>query len=342
MKTRGVGWTALAVVAALASTGVSGAAVAAPGPSTQSEHARIIEFWTHARVAQAKPRDFVFDPPSHSFRPTARAGGGGKPGGGGSTTSVLGASWTKGGAVVESTGKVLFSLGGSYYLCSASVVDDSVAGRSIILTAAHCTYDETNGGFAENWTFIPNYDAAPAPLSTSDAGYCDDTKWGCWTAFALVVSNDYATAGGFNDQAVQHDYAFAVVGSGGHENQELDGLVGGQGIQFSLVFGNPVTYLFGYPAAQKYKGNDLVYCSGPLGLDPNTGNSTYRVGCNMTGGSSGGPWFSPFGSPPGEGTLMSVNSYGYSGVTAMHGPQLNSETQGMFGVALGADESVLY
>jgi hypothetical protein len=31
--------------------------------------------------------------------------------------------------------------------------------------------------------------------------------------------------------------------------------------------------------------------------------------------------------------MVSVNSYGYSGVTAMFGPKLNAETQSMFAVA---------
>ena len=69
--------------------------------------------------------------------------------------------------------------------------------------------------------------------------------------------------------------------------------------------------------AGKYKGKDLVYSRGPLGFDPSAGNATYRVASNMTGGSSGGPWFAPFSA--GSGTMVSVNSYGYSGVTAMQG-----------------------
>ena len=117
-----------------------------------------------------------------------------------------------------------------------------------------------------------------------------------------------------------HDYAFAMVGAGGKSGTaQLDSTVGGHPIQFSAVSGGADTYLFGYPAAGKYRGNDLVYCRGPLGFDPNVANATYRVGCNMTGGSSGGGWYTPFGG--GSGTLVSVNSYGYSGITAMHGPE---------------------
>jgi hypothetical protein len=150
-----------------------------------------------------------------------------------------------------------------------------------------------------------------------------------------VVAGGFATAGGFNNQAIVHDYAFAVVGAGGKSGTaQLDTTVGAQPIQFSPVAGGADTYLFGYPAAGKYKGKDLVYCRGPLGFDAGVANATYRVSCNLTGGSSGGPWFSPFAN--GSGTIMSVNSYGYSGVTAMFGPKLNAETESMFTTAASA------
>ncbi len=309
-------------------TSISGAAGAAAQPG-RSEHDRVVAFWTNARVAHAIPRDFDFDPKLRSFRPSAKPAPGG--GGGGVPTTTLGSSWTSGGEVLKTTGKVLFAMGGTYYVCSASVADDTASGRSIILTAGHCAYDETAGAFATNWMFVPDYDSAPAPLNTSGS-FCATTSLGCWTANALVVAGGYAGAGSFNDQAIVHDYAFAVVGAGGKSGTaQLDTTVGGHPIQFSAVSGGTDTYLFGYPAAGKYKGKDLVYSRGPLGFDPSAGNATYRVASNMTGGSSGGPWFAPFSA--GSGTMISVNSYGYSGITAMHGPKLNAETQTMFNTA---------
>lgn len=308
------------------------ARVASPDRSARD---RVVAFWTNDRVAQAIPRDFVLDHARDTFRPAAKPA----PGGSGSSSTTLGSSWTAGGEVLETTGKVLFAMGGVYYVCSASVADDSVSGRSIILTAAHCAYDETGGAFATNWMFVPDYDSAAVSLNTSGS-FCANTSLGCWTASALVVASGYATAGGFNDQAVVHDYAFAVVGAGGKSGTaQLDSTVGGHPIQFSAASGAADTYLFGYPASGRYKGKDLVYCRGPLGFDPLTANATYRVGCNMTGGSSGGPWFTPFGG--GSGTMMSVNSYGYSGITAMHGPMLNTETQAMFGAAASTTTNLI-
>ena len=49
----------------------------------------------------------------------------------------------------------------------------------------------------------------------------------------------------------------------------------------------------------------------------------------MTGGSSGGPWIGGF-SQSGGGTLTSLNSYGYSGLSNMYGPKFNSNTQAVF------------
>lgn len=331
---------AATVAAALVvgTTTLSGATGAAAGEGSQpgrSAHDRVVAFWTNERVARAIPRDFDLDPHSRSFRPSAKPAGGG----GGSSSTTLGSSWTAGGEVLKTTGKVLFAMGSVYYVCSASVADDTVSGRSIILTAAHCAYDETGGAFATNWMFVPDYDTAPASLDTAGS-FCASTSLGCWTASALVAARGYTTAGAFNAQAVVHDYAFAVVGAGGKSGTaQLDATVGGHPIRFSAVSGGADTYLFGYPAAGRYTGKDLVYCRGALGFDPNMANATYRVGCNMTGGSSGGPWFAPFSG--GSGTMMSVNSYGYSGITAMHGPKLNAETQSMFTAAASATTNTI-
>lgn len=327
--------TTLVAALAMLMTMLGTGAFAASDQSDQarSEHQRIVDFWTPERIAQAVPRDFVLDGANWKAKPDnpGKPGGGGGGGGGGST--VTGASWNGGGAVADTTGKVLFALGSSYYVCSGSVATESVSGRSVVVSAGHCVYDETNGQFATNWMFIPDYDSAPAPLDTQ-GNFCAQTEWGCWTASSLVVHEGYATAGGFNDQAVQYDWGFAVMGNGGHANTQLDTTVGSQAISFSSVATGTTVSAFGYPAAQKYKGNDLVYCQGPVGTDPNTSNLTYSVACDMTGGSSGGPWFAPFDNGTGTGTQMSVNSYGYSGVKSMFGPMFNSNTQATWNTAL--------
>ena len=327
---------ALVAFAIIASTMAAGSAAKPVDPgSAAAEHQRIVDFWTNERVAKAIPRDFVKTGPGQ-YAPAAKPDNPGKPGGGGGgggDGSVTGASWNGGGLVADTTGKVLFAMGGSYYVCSASLVTDSKNDRSIVLTAAHCVYDETGGSFATNWMFIPNYDAAPAPLTTSGS-FCDATKWGCWTATALVAHSGYTTAGGFNDQAVVYDFAFAVLRDGGKTSAPADVTIGTQSIAFDSNVAGVNVFAFGYPAAKKFKGNDLVYCAGPTGFDPLTSNTTYRIGCSMTGGSSGGPWMRGFSTSNGSGVLTSVNSYGYSGDNSMYGPKFNSNTEAVFNRAL--------
>ena len=287
----------------------------------RTRHQEIVAHWTPARMAAATPRDFTFDS-ARGFVPLAR------PGGGGTTT---GASWNGGGAIKERSGKVYFEMGAGAYVCSGAVATDTRTATSLVLTAAHCAYDETGEAFATNWLFIPDFDQSPTFT-------CPQTEYGCWTADALVVHEGYATAGGFNTQATLHDFAFAVVGGGGHSGSaQLDTTVGAFNVAipgFSAV--GQTAYAFGYPAAGKYKGNDLVYCAGQIFEDPYNEELTWGLPCGMTGGSSGGPWLSSFNTSTGVGALSSVNSYGYSGVKAMHGPKFNADTQDVYNAAKAA------
>lgn len=300
-----------------------------------SRHEQIVAHWTAARLAAAVPRDFVYDEARGGFvqraRPDRPPGGGG----GGDPATTTGSSWNGGGDIKEATGKVYFEMQGGAYVCSGTVATDAVSGRSLVLTAGHCAYDETNGAFATNWLFIPDFDQAPTFT-------CAQTEYGCWTADALVVHSGYTTAGGFNTQATLHDFAFAVVGAGGKSGTQLDATVP----SFPLSIGGfdsvgDQAYAFGYPAAQKYRGNDLTYCAGGIFEDPYNQELTWGLPCKMTGGSSGGPWLSNFATSGNGGGLSSLNSYGYSGVSAMHGPKFNSDTQDVYNAARTASTNTI-
>jgi V8-like Glu-specific endopeptidase len=282
-----------ALIAALLLTSTLPSVVGARGPMT--EHERILAYWTPERIANARPRDYVMTASGHLV-PNARPGGGG---GGG-------ASWTLNGAIETRSGRVLFHQGNGDWICSASVVNDGSTSDaySIVVTAGHCAYDGADG-WATNWMYIPDFDDAPTYT-------CGNTIYGCWTARALAISQGFYPEG-FGDDTVASDWAFAVVGPGGKSGTaQLDAL-GSYALKTS---GNTVgssVWAFGYPAAGKYHGKDLVYCTGSTSADP-YGAATWGVGCDMTGGSSGGPWLigtltaSQIAS--GSGSVGSVNSYG--------------------------------
>jgi V8-like Glu-specific endopeptidase len=309
------------LIAALVLGGMLPGVVGARTPS--SEHDRILAYWTPERIANAKPKDYVMTA-SGKLVPYAR------PGGGGGSGSSTGSSWTQNGAIETRSGRVLFHQGTGDWICSASVVNDGGTndGYSIVVTAGHCAYDGTDG-WASNWMYFPNFDDAPTYS-------CGSTVYGCWTAEALVISNGFYP-GGFGNNTVTSDWAFAVVGPGGKSNSQLDAL-GSYALKTS---GNTVgssAWAFGYPAAGKYHGKDLVYCNGATVADP-YGAATWGLACDMTGGSSGGPWlvgnFTASQIVSGSGSVGSVNSYGYSGLRYMFGPRFNANTQTTFNAANG-------
>ncbi|MEV4533758.1 hypothetical protein AB0J82_08000 [Asanoa sp. NPDC049518] len=304
---------------ALVAVGLLGTpAQANPSASDRGEDARVLAYWTPARIAHAKVRDYVRTD-AGKMVPNAKPPSGG---------AVTGASWPNGGAIQQRSGRILFSSGGSDWICSGSVVNDGSTsnGYSIVLTAGHCVFDGAEG-WSYNFLYLPNFDAQPSYD-------CATRTDGCWRANLLSAHDDFVPSGFGSNATVRVDYGFARVGLriAGSGTAELDAATGGYGLNTTAVANSVSKWAFGYPAEGKYKGNDLVYCTGPTIDDPN-GAATWGVACNMNGGSSGGPWIYGTTNPAVYTTatlLTSVNSYGYSGLTYMFGPKFNSETQTVF------------
>lgn len=196
---------------------------------------------------------------------------------------------------VKHIGKVFFTLGGANYVCSGNSI--TAANKSTVSTAGHCV-NEGPGAFATNFVFVPAYLNGAAP-------------YGKWTAKALYAPIQWASEGN-----MQYDTGFAVMNT--LNGQTLSDVVGASGIQFNAARG--LSYKsFGYPAASPFNGESLKSCSGTATNDPyNPQFNSQGIPCNMTGGSSGGPWFIGTSS---SGYQNSVNSYGYgSRSTTMYGP----------------------
>ena len=312
---------AVAAIVVLVAVPILAAPVAAGDP-VRSEHERVVSYWTEARMKAARPREMVLDRAGQLVPEPLVANSSG--------LSWPTAGTNQGGAITKLSGRVYFNLGTGMYVCSGSVVTDSNAGISLVLTAGHCVYDHATG-WATNWVFVPQADGLPVVPS------CDTSPRGCWTAQALVAHSRFTTAGGFTGTAARYDYAFAVVGQGGKPGQAQEQLdaAGSLPIAYSGVAKGNLLYAFGYPAAAPYDGTDLVYCSGKIGQDLFNANATWSMVCNMTGGASGGPWLKGFSESTGLGTLASLNSYRYSFSNRMYGPKFSSYTQAVFTYANG-------
>ncbi|MGO4858460.1 trypsin-like serine peptidase [Arthrobacter sp. 2MCAF14] len=205
-------------------------------------------------------------------------------------------------------GKVFFTLGGVNYVCSGNSVTS--ANQSTVSTAGHCL-NEGPGAFASNFTFVPAYLDGAAP-------------YGKWTAKALYTTSQWSSNGN-----IQYDTGFAVMNT--LNGQKLSDVVGASGVQFNAARG--LAYKsFGYPAASPFTGESLKSCSGTAANDPNNPQyNTQGIPCNMTGGSSGGPWFIGTSS---SGYQNSVNSYGYgSNSSNMYGPYWGKVIQGTYQTA---------
>ncbi|MCW8995224.1 MAG: hypothetical protein OQK77_05360, partial [Psychromonas sp.] len=102
----------------------------------------------------------------------------------GSGETVSNAPWNKGEAILNAAGRIYFEMPDdrrmrrwSGYVCSGTVTNDGVTGRSIIITAAHCVYDDANKAFARNVLFIPNQDGTTG--NGTDLN-CSNDPIGCW------------------------------------------------------------------------------------------------------------------------------------------------------------------
>lgn len=303
-----------------AAGGMTADASAAPGRGTAvaGEHRHVVDFWTDERRAGAVPRQVAG--PTPAAKPEGKPGKGGGGGGGddgGGTAVVTGAVWRQGGSVTLTTGKVFFTLGASRYTCSASAV--ATPAGNAVLTAGHCVHAGNGGAFATNWIFYPGWDGAPDP------------DLGAWTATDLFTTEGWAGSGDFDDDA-----GFALVTGGG--SASLAEVLAGRGtVSPAIAFGttDADVHAFGYPAAKKYKGNTLTYCAGPT-VPRYDGHETLALSCDMTGGSSGGPWFSPFANDGAADAIVSLNSYGYASLSnVMFGPIFDGAEQATYTATAG-------
>ena len=225
------------------------------------------------------------------------------------------------------------------YVCSGTVVTDGIAGRSVILTAAHCVYDDANKAFARKVLFIPDQ------TDTTGAGTdlnCSNDPMGCWSPSFGVVDVNYTATTFPNNNA--WDYAFYVVSdTGAHTagfltggGDALDGVAGSMGLSFSQPFhdtndDSDVTYALGY----SYDADpNFMYCAEGMTTINGTIN-WWLPSCGLTGGASGGPWVQPMSG--GSGPIISVNSWGYTNSPGMAGPNFyQSSTSCVFGAATTA------
>ncbi|WP_338710224.1 peptidase [Streptomyces virginiae] len=283
--------------------------IAADAPASfRQQHTQ--GFWTAERMREATPLDVTAVPGARTPVATAAAPTAVAPTAALSAASPTafpqaGGAWTGGGAVVKTSGRVFFTMGSRTASCSGNSITS--ANGSTVMTAGHCV--KYQGAWHTNWVFVPAYNNGSAP-------------YGQWSATKTFATDQWAASEDMN-----MDVGLAVVAP--LNGQTLSQAVGAQGVLFNGGY-NKKMYSFGFPAAAPYDGTKLVYCSGNSGKDFLL-TKDHGLGCNMTGGSSGGPWFQDFNEATGLGTQVSVNSFGYTFLpNRMYGPYLGNEAKAAY------------
>ncbi|MFF5976464.1 trypsin-like serine peptidase [Streptomyces sp. NPDC012769] len=305
---------------ALTTTGTAQAAGPAGHSFTAADQRRAATFWTPDRMRSATPLDLTADPRAlrqvaRSATPTTIAPTTTSSTAAASPSAVsptafpqAGGAWTGGGAVVKTSGRVFFTFQGRTASCSGNAVTSQNA--STVITAGHCV--KYQGSWHTNWVFVPAYANGSAP-------------YGQWTATKTLTTPQWEAS-----EDINYDVAAAVVAP--LDGRTLTSVTGAQGIQFNGGY-NKAMYAFGFPAASPYDGSKLVYCSGNSSKDF-LFSQDHGLACNMTGGSSGGPWFTSFSEATGTGLQVSVNSFGYTFLpNRMFGPYFGNDAQNLYNKA---------
>jgi len=203
-------------------------------------------------------------------------------------------------------GKLFFQIpGDGTYVCSGTVVGSDTL--DVVWTAGHCVTEGDGGGFFTNFLFVPGYDDGVAPR-------------GEWVAEYAVTSTQWK-----NNADLRYDVGALTMASNASDG-EIQEVVGARGISFNQD--TDQTYRsIGHPATAPFNGKYMFYCDSNLGyLDNNRPSpAPMAIGCDMTGGSSGGGWIVE-DETTGEGFVHSVNSYGYVNgyEDTMFGPQMGN------------------
>ncbi|MDX3450774.1 hypothetical protein PV396_02240 [Streptomyces sp. ME02-8801-2C] len=235
-------------------------------------------------------------------------------------------------------GKVFFDAPEGTMVCSATVVADPAhPGKSnLVWTAGHCVHAGKKGGWYRNLAFVPSYNnAGVSSAEVENAPRTEIAPFGVWWADWAQTSDQWIKQGGSTggDGA---PYDFAVI----HVTPEKGG--SGRSLEETVGSALPVDFdapavsrvgsitATGYPAAAPFDGETMYRCQdkpGRLSIvrsDP----TMYRIGCTMTGGSSGGGWVTT--GSDGNPALVSNTSIGPVSSGWLAGPHLGKVAKGVY------------
>ncbi|MDX3616190.1 trypsin-like serine peptidase [Streptomyces europaeiscabiei] len=235
-------------------------------------------------------------------------------------------------------GKVFFDAPEGTMVCSATVVQDPAnPGKSnLVWTAGHCVHAGKSGGWYRNIAFVPSYnDSGMSASELQTATKEQVAPYGVWWGDWAQTSDQWIEQGGKSGgDGAPYDFAVIHVtpeeGSGGKSLEEMVGSALPVDFDAPAVAQVESITATGYPAGAPYDGETMYQCTdkpGRLSLvesDP----TMYRIGCSMTGGSSGGGWVAT--GSDGQPALVSNTSIGPVSAGWLAGPRLGKDAEGVY------------
>ncbi|MDA0713558.1 MAG: hypothetical protein O2897_06185 [bacterium] len=215
----------------------------------------------------------------------------------------------------ESTiGKLFVTIGDHDYVCSASVIRNN-----LLITARHCIYDYETNRWATNVVFYPGYDNG-ANLKLSSSGGWAARQLFTWTSDAESFRYDIAFI-----QTYNYHKTGCASKPGNHQIAEYTGYLG---YKYGGSYEDRHIDVFGYPQSSPFSGRYPYQCE-TIAASFNADN-TFGVGCDFTGGSSGGPWLDQYrlGESGDYNRVTSVTSFkwtGPNGALSINGPEFEED-----------------
>ncbi|MGW2288892.1 trypsin-like serine peptidase [Streptomyces phaeochromogenes] len=235
-------------------------------------------------------------------------------------------------------GKVFFDSPEGTMVCSATVVEDPAhPGKSnLVWTAGHCVHAGKKGGWYRNIAFVPSYNNdAMSATELATATKEEVAPYSLWWADWAQTSDQWIEQGGATGgDGASYDFAVIHVtpekGSGGKSLEETVGSA--LPVDFNAPAVSEVGDITatGYPAAKPFDGETMFQCAdkpGRLSIAESQ-PTMYRIGCTMTGGSSGGGWVAA--GSDGKPALVSNTSIGPVTAGWLAGPHLGTEAKGIY------------
>ncbi|MFI0982862.1 trypsin-like serine peptidase [Streptomyces sp. NPDC021093] len=233
------------------------------------------------------------------------------------------------------SGRLLFDGPEGSMACSATVVKDPAhPGKSnLVWTAGHCVHAGAKGGWYRNIAFVPSYNDQAKPV-TKTTPREQVAPYGVWWAKSALTSDQWISQGGpTGGDGAPYDFAVLSVTPEGGTGKSLEETVGSAlPVEFDAPAVPKIANMraTGYPAAPPFDGERMFQCTdkpGRLSVKP-AQPTMYRIGCTMTGGSSGGGWVAQ--GQDGKPALVSNTSIGPVTAGWLAGPRLGPEAKAIY------------